>query len=64
MILGFDDHLHSPSSRIVTGQLIKGGTGSFELFFNPYIVFKEKTEVPEVEIMDTRKVVFSDSDDD
>jgi len=64
LIGGFDDHLHSPSSRIVTGQLIKGGTGSFELFFNPYVVFKEKTEVPEVEIMDTRKVVFSDSDDD
>nr|CAB3265011.1 DNA-directed RNA polymerase I subunit RPA1-like [Phallusia mammillata] len=32
-LFGLTDHLQSPSARIVTGQVVKGGTGSFTLHY-------------------------------
>ena len=31
IIVGAKDDLKSPSSRLVTGQLVRGGTGAFQL---------------------------------
>lgn len=38
LFLGIDDTLQSPSSRIVVGQLLNGGTGSFKLLAQPNYV--------------------------
>ncbi|KAG1668409.1 DNA-directed RNA polymerase I subunit RPA1 [Nymphon striatum] len=35
-LFGYEDQLQSPSSRIVTGMIVNGGTGSFDLLQKPY----------------------------
>ncbi|KAH7726241.1 DNA-directed RNA polymerase I subunit A1 [Aphelenchoides avenae] len=43
IVKGDEDYLQSPSSRLVTGQMIRGGTGTFELLADPKYILGIKT---------------------
>lgn len=41
-LIGSEDMLKSPSSKLILGQLVGGGTGSMDLFTKPYMMKKKK----------------------